>query len=153
MQRHQPCLPKLCAADGQYPGLEIDIVQLKVTRVAEAQPRDAQEPQQTRVDPRTQLTALIAAWHGARGAHEAPNLLIRIQVGSRPLRTIRQQAVRRNLGPGIEGATIARENPHHAQATRPFRRLYRVRLLRPRERQPRRDGGGPVLLHERDKLG
>src|ERR1700680_5030679 len=38
MQRHQPRLAEFRAADGQYRGLEIDIVQLEVARFAETQP-------------------------------------------------------------------------------------------------------------------
>ena len=78
MQRHEPCLPKLGAADGQHRGLEIDIVQLEVARVAEAQPRDAQESKQTGVDPRPQRPALIVVGHGAGSADQTTNLLIRI---------------------------------------------------------------------------
>ena len=50
VQRHQPRLAELGAADGQHPGLEIQIAQLEVTRLAEAQPRDTQEPEQTVVE-------------------------------------------------------------------------------------------------------
>ena len=68
MQRHQTSLAELGAADGQHRCLEIDISKLEVACFAEAQARDAQQPEQTIVDPRSQLTAFIAAGHVERGA-------------------------------------------------------------------------------------
>lgn len=43
MQRHQPSLAELGAADGQERCFEIDILNLKVAGFANAQPRDTQE--------------------------------------------------------------------------------------------------------------
>src|SRR5437867_2498273 len=61
MQGHQTGLAEFRAADGQHPGVEVDIVKLEVAGFAEAQPRDTQEPEQTVVDPRAQPPAFIAA--------------------------------------------------------------------------------------------
>ena len=58
-------LPNLAPRMVNDRGLEIDIVKLEVAGFAEAQPRDTQEPEQTGVDPRTQLPAFIAARHGS----------------------------------------------------------------------------------------
>jgi hypothetical protein len=109
MQRYQTSLAELGATDGQHRLLEIDIVKLEVAGFAEAQARDTQEPEQTVVDPRAQLTAFIAAGHLERGAQEVTNLSIRVQIGSRSLWPEGQQALRRNLRTWIGCAAILRK--------------------------------------------
>ena len=88
----------------------------------------------------------------ARGTQKLSDLIIRVQIRSRPLRPVRQQALRRNLRPWIGGAAMARKYAHDAQSSRPLRRLNCRRLLRPGERQPGRDIGGAALLHERHEI-
>src|SRR3990172_11704554 len=54
MQRDEASLAELRAADGQHPGLQIDILKLKVAGLAQPQTRNTQEPEQTPRDPGTQ---------------------------------------------------------------------------------------------------
>src|SRR2546426_7747129 len=58
-QRHQTRLAELGAADRQHPILQIDILKLKIARFAEAQARNAQQPEQAVIDPRPQFTAAL----------------------------------------------------------------------------------------------
>jgi putative transposase len=75
-----------------------------------------------------------------------------VQIRSRPLGAIGQQPFRRNLRTRIGRTSIARKGPYDTQPAGPLRRLHSRRLLGPGERQPGRDVGGMVLLHERDEL-
>jgi len=68
VQWHQASLTELGTANGQHPGLKIDILQLQVTCLAESQPGDAQQPEQAIVDPGKQGTAFVAVRHVERGA-------------------------------------------------------------------------------------
>ncbi len=68
VQGHQARLTELGTAHGQHPGLEIDILQLQMTRLAESQTGDAQQPEQAIVDPGKQGTAFVAVRHVERGA-------------------------------------------------------------------------------------
>src|SRR5205823_2338014 len=61
MQRHQTGLAELGAADRQHPILQIDILKLKIACFAEAQARNAQQPEQAVIDPRPQRTAFKTA--------------------------------------------------------------------------------------------
>src|SRR2546425_13121712 len=103
-------------------------------------------------DPRPQCTAFIAAGHGERGAQQATNLSVGVQIGSRPLRLEGQQARRRNLRAWIGCAAILRKSSYEAQSLSPMRRLRVRRFVRPGKRQRLGDTRGAVLLHERDEI-
>ena len=68
MQRHEARLAELGAANRQHRRLEVDILKLEIVRFAEAQARDAQQPEQAVEGPGPQRTALIAAGHVERCA-------------------------------------------------------------------------------------
>ena len=87
------------------------------------------------VDPGTQLSAFVMAWHGKRGAQKATNFAIRVQIGSRPLRPKGQQALRRNLRAWIGCAAILSKSSDEAQSLSPMRRLGVRWLLRPGQRR------------------
>src|SRR3972149_9052413 len=67
MQRYETSLAEFGATDSQHRCLEIDILKLEIACFAKAQTRDTQEPEQSVVDPRPQLTAFKAAGHVERG--------------------------------------------------------------------------------------
>jgi hypothetical protein len=151
MQWHQPCLAELRVADGQDRRREIDVGQLEVARLAQTQPGDAQQAEQTIIDPWAQAPAGIATGQAACSVQQGTDLRIRVQVRPRAGRTIRQQACGRNLGARIRCAPVTGEATDDAQPSGPLGRLHRRRLLGPGQRQRRGDSGGSLLFHERCK--
>ena len=120
MQRHQARLAELGAADRQHRRLEIDILKLKITCFAEAQARNAQKPEQAVVDPRPQLTADVTTSHQKCGSQKTFDLIIGVQIRSRPFRPERQQAGRRNLRPWICCAAMTSKYADKAQSLCPL---------------------------------
>ena len=65
MQGYQAISAKLGSADGQHPGLQIDVLKLEIARFAETQTGDAEQPKQAMVDPRQERTrSAVAAIFG-----------------------------------------------------------------------------------------
>ena len=98
----------------------------RLLAAAEAQPETLKEPKtEPGVDPRAQCCpALIVVWHGAVQRTSRRISSSEVQVGVAPASDDR--AARKpsggDLGPGIEGVAIARENPHDApKRACPFR--------------------------------
>jgi len=98
-----------------------------------------------------QGAASVAVRHVERGAKDAFDLFVRVQIRSCPLGLEGQQPGGRDLRAGIGGAAITGKTAHEAQAPRPRLRLAGTALLSPVEGQRMGDIGSPVLLHETDE--
>lgn len=86
MQRHETIPSELGAADHQDHGSKIDIPKFEVECFAEPQARDAQKLAQAVKDPRPQRAAFVSIRHVKSGSQQAIDLVVRVQMGSCPLR-------------------------------------------------------------------
>jgi hypothetical protein len=153
VQGYPPILTKLTAADRQHPGLQIDVVELEVTRFAEAKTRDAEQSKKTVVDQRQQRAGITVGtvWqerHVQRGVQELFDLPVGIEVRPGALWLERQEPRRWNLRARIECTSIARKLADVTGAARPMSRLRVRRLLRSGERQRLGDIAGTATFHE-----
>ncbi len=148
MQGHEAVLATLGTANGQHRGVQVDVWKLEVERLAESQARDAQQSEQTVEHPRSECVARVTAGHGQRRAQQATDLFVRIQIGTCPPGSERQQARRRNLRARICRAAVAGEPANEAQSLRPMGRRGISGLLRPGESQLRSDVERAALAHE-----
>jgi hypothetical protein len=63
MQRHEAGFTELSTANRQHPRFQIDILKFKVACFAQAKAGDAQQAEQTMIDPRPQFASLPATGH------------------------------------------------------------------------------------------
>ena len=122
MERNQAGLAEFCASNGQQALRPIDILRLQVDGLAETHAAYRQQPEQAAVCPRTQA--------GPRkilgGLQKLANLIIRIEVGLRALRRIRQQSMWWNFGCWICAAAVRGKLAHDRESNRP---LFRFLVL------------------------
>src|SRR6267378_2602355 len=151
MQRKPSIFAKLTAADGQHPRLQIEVIELEITRFTDPKTRHAEQSKQTVVDPRKEradLTLLGRERHVKCAVQELLNLPIGIKVRPGPLGLEGQESQCRNLRARIPCTSITCELADVTEAARPVRRLRVLRPLRPAERQRLGNIRSTATFHE-----
>ena len=112
MDRDEARLAELGAANRQHPVDQIDLLGLETECFANPQASDAEQTEQTVIRPRAQAAGRRQV---ERALEQARDILVRVEIWSRPVRAERQQARRRDLGLRVIRYVVAGKAPDVAQ--------------------------------------
>src|SRR5579872_2522803 len=102
-------------------------------------------------DPRSQRCRGPCRRQMQRGRQEILHLLLAVEIGPGPVRSVRTELPWGHLGERIGRAAMADETAYETQSSRALGRLHRFRLLHPLQSKLCSDMRCLALIHERDK--
>jgi len=149
MQRNEPGLAELGAADREAFLCPVDIATLQIEGFTDAQASDCQQAQQTRIGGRLKLEM---SWHAVGRLQQPFDLGAGIQVRRCVLRPERQEPFRRHLSGAGNRIPVLRKPTDSAEPSGPFGPLQVLRLGRPSQREPGCDPRFSATFQPRDEF-